>query len=84
VERIELAGDPGITPETILLLLHDSKWSVRQAAVMNPSIPQRLLEQVVRGDDLDQRFWAAANPNIPKDLLELLSVDEDPGVCMMA
>jgi hypothetical protein len=70
------ARHPDTPRQTLLELLSDENWRVRQALTHNPALPPELLGLLAQDSDADVRQGVALHPSTPGEVLLALARDE--------
>lgn len=70
------ARHPDTPLQTLLELLSDENWRVRQALTHNPALPPELLALLAQDSDADVRQGVALHPSAPAEALLALARDE--------
>lgn len=70
------ARHPDTPRQTLLELLSDENWRVRQALTHNPALPAQMLALLAQDSDADVRQGVALHPSTPGEVLLALARDE--------
>lgn len=74
-ERYDLARSKQTNPEVLVELSEDVHWQVRQAATVNPLLPEERMKAIVSHPDWIMRETLTRNPNLPEYILTHLLND---------